>query len=222
MIRLALVAPALALRLGLRTLLTSDDSVEIVAEAATLVELFPLRNEVDALATEVDVLATEIDVLVLAADSLPAALPESAPLPILLLYSGDPPNLPELHQLERPWGLLPLESSPEELSAALSALREGLFVSPPALLPRLLSNQAPAVQPLSGQLEESPGGELTGRESEVLALLAQGLANKQIAAHLGISEHTVKFHVSAIFSKLGASSRTEAVRLGVRLGLIAL
>jgi DNA-binding NarL/FixJ family response regulator len=221
-IRLALVAPALALRLGLRTLLTSDDSVEIVAEAATLAELFPLRNEVDALATEVDLLATEIEVLVLAADSLPAALPESAPLPILLLYSGDPPNLPELHQLERPWGLLPLESSPEELSAALSALREGLFVSPPALLPRLLSNQAPAVQPLSGQLEESPGGELTGRESEVLALLAQGLANKQIAAHLGISEHTVKFHVSAIFSKLGASSRTEAVRLGVRLGLIVL
>jgi DNA-binding CsgD family transcriptional regulator len=199
-IRLALVAPALALRLGLRTLLTSDDSVAVVAEAATLAELFPLQNEVD---------------------SLPAALPESAPLPVLLLYSGDPPDLPGL-PLDRPWGLLPLESSPEELSAALSALREGLFVSPPALLLRLLSSQAPAVQPLSGQLEESPGSELTERESEVLALLAQGLANKQIAARLGISEHTAKFHVSAIYSKLGASSRTEAVRLGVRLGLIVL
>jgi DNA-binding NarL/FixJ family response regulator len=235
-IRLALVAPALALRLGLRLLLSADDSVEIVAEAATLAELFPLRDEVDALATEVEVLATEVealatevealateaDVLILAADSTPTALPESALLPILLLYSGDPPDLPELHHLDRPWGLLPLESSPEELSAALSALREGLFVSPPALLPRLLANQAPAVQTLSGQLEESPGGELTGRESEVLALLAQGLANKQIAARMGISEHTVKFHVSAIYGKLGASSRTEAVRLGVRLGLIVL
>ena len=154
---------------------------------------------------EVDVLATEVDVLILAANP-PQPPCRKAPPPILLLYSGDPPDLPELHHLERPWGLLPLESSPEELSAALSALREGLFVSLPALLPRLLSNQAPAVQPLSGQLEESPGGELTGRESEVLALLAQGLANKQIAAHLGISEHTVKFHVSAIYSKLGAST----------------
>ncbi len=56
----------------------------------------------------------------------------------------------------------------------------------------------------------------------MLGFLAQGLANKQIAARLGISEHTVKFHVSAIYSKLGASSRTEAVRLGVRLGLIVL
>jgi DNA-binding NarL/FixJ family response regulator len=207
-IRLALVAPALALRLGLRTLLTSDDSVAVVAEAATLAELFPLRDEVD--------------VLVLATDSLPASLPESAPLPVLLLYSGDPPDLPDLHHLDRPWGLLPLESSAEELSAALSALREGLFVSPPALLLRLLSSLAPAVQPLSGQMEQSHGGELTGRESEVLALLAQGLANKQIAARLGISEHTVKFHVSAIYSKLGASSRTEAVRLGVRQGRIVL
>ena len=216
MIRVALVAPALALRLGLRLLLSADDSVEVVAEAATLAELFPLQAEVDVLATGT------VDVLVLVADSPPTSLPESAPLPILLLYSGDPPDLPGLHPLERPWGLLPLESSPEELSAALSALREGLFVSPPALLPRLLSSQAPAVQPLSGQLEESPGGDLTGRESEVLALLAQGLANKQIAARLGISEHTVKFHVSAIYSKLGASSRTEAVRLGVRLGLIVL
>jgi DNA-binding NarL/FixJ family response regulator len=207
-IRLALVAPALALRLGLRALLSADDSLEVVAEAATLAELFPLRDE--------------LDVLVLAADTPPASLPEIAPLPVLLLYSGDPPNLADLPLIDRPWGLLPLESSLEELSAALSALHEGLFVSPPALLQRLLSRQIPETLPLSGQMEASPGGELTERESEVLGLLAQGLANKQIAARLGISEHTVKFHVSAIYSKLGASSRTEAVRLGVRQGRIVL
>jgi DNA-binding NarL/FixJ family response regulator len=205
MIRVALAAPALAVRLGLRALLSADDSVAVVAEAATLEELFPLL--------------TEVDVLVLAADSPPVSLPESAPLPVLLLFSGDPPDLP---YLDRPWGLLPLESSLEELSAALRALHEGLFVSPPALLQRMLSSQVPEARPLSGQLDESPRGELTERESEVLALLAQGLANKQIAARLGISEHTVKFHVSAIYSKLGASSRTEAVRLGVRQGRIIL
>ena len=122
----------------------------------------------------------------------------------------------------RPWGLLPLEASAEELLAALNALHEGLFVSPPALIQQLVSNPALESQPLAGRLDDSPGGELTERESEVLGLLAQGLANKQIAARLGISEHTVKFHVSAIYSKLGASSRTEAVRLGVRQGRVVL
>ncbi|HBY93115.1 MAG TPA: helix-turn-helix transcriptional regulator [Chloroflexi bacterium] len=63
---------------------------------------------------------------------------------------------------------------------------------------------------------------LTARETEVLQLLAQGLANKQIAAALQISEHTVKFHVSSIYAKLGVTNRTEAVGLGVRRGLVVL
>jgi DNA-binding NarL/FixJ family response regulator len=71
-------------------------------------------------------------------------------------------------------------------------------------------------------LGEAPIEALTERELQVLQLLAQGLANKQIAITLGISDHTVKFHVSGIYAKLGAASRTEAVRLGVRQGLIVL
>jgi len=63
---------------------------------------------------------------------------------------------------------------------------------------------------------------LTPRETEVLQLLAQGLANKQIALALGISEHTIKFHVSSIYAKLGVGNRTEAVRVGARQGLILL
>jgi len=62
---------------------------------------------------------------------------------------------------------------------------------------------------------------LSEREIEVLGLLAQGLANKQIAAALGISEHTVKFHVSSIYTKLNVTNRAEAVHQGVRQGLIA-
>jgi DNA-binding NarL/FixJ family response regulator len=57
---------------------------------------------------------------------------------------------------------------------------------------------------------------------EVIQLMAQGLANKQIALALGISEHTVKFHLSSLYAKLGISSRTEAVRRGIELGLISL
>ncbi len=63
---------------------------------------------------------------------------------------------------------------------------------------------------------------LTPREVEVLGMLAEGLGNKEIASCLMISEHTVKFHVSSIFAKLGASSRTEAVTQGIRRGLIML
>jgi DNA-binding NarL/FixJ family response regulator len=63
---------------------------------------------------------------------------------------------------------------------------------------------------------------LSARETEVLAQLARGAGNKQIAAALAISEHTVKFHVASIFAKLGVASRTEAVTQGVRRGLIML
>lgn len=63
---------------------------------------------------------------------------------------------------------------------------------------------------------------LTPREREVLALVADGLHNREIAGRLGVSEHTVKFHLGTIFGKLGASTRTEAVQKGLRLGLIAI
>ena len=63
---------------------------------------------------------------------------------------------------------------------------------------------------------------MTERELEVLDLLAAGLANKQIAVELGISEHTVKFHVSSIYTKLNATNRTQAVREGLRQGWIVL
>lgn len=78
--------------------------------------------------------------------------------------------------------------------------------------------------PMSERVVEAttPLQALTSREIEVLGMLAEGLGNKAIAKRLGISEHTVKFHVSSIFSKLNASSRTEAVTLGARQGLIML
>jgi DNA-binding NarL/FixJ family response regulator len=70
--------------------------------------------------------------------------------------------------------------------------------------------------------EESPAEQLTAREAEVLRLLAEGLGNKDIAEKLGISEHTIKFHIRSILGKLGAASRTEAVTRGLRSGLIEL
>jgi two-component system nitrate/nitrite response regulator NarL len=102
------------------------------------------------------------------------------------------------------------------LWAALVAVRHGLTVLDAALAPVA----TPAAVPEATRLR--PGEELTAREREVLALLSRGLSNKQIAGELAISDHTAKFHVNAILGKLGAASRTEAVVVAVRLGLVAL
>jgi DNA-binding NarL/FixJ family response regulator len=100
----------------------------------------------------------------------------------------------------------------DALAAALVAAARGLAVLDAGLARAWL--RAP---------EAAPNGEgLTAREREVLALLAEGLANKAIAARLGISEHTAKFHVNAILGKLGVDSRAEAIVRAVRLGLVTL
>jgi len=126
-----------------------------------------------------------------------------------LFLSDDHFNVRYLRRSSRAWGILPTDSSAEELSAAVHALSQGLVVGTSALL--FESESEPLVR-----------GPLTDRESEVLGLLAQGLANKQIAVALGISEHTVKFHVSSIYTKLNVTNRTEAVREGLRGGWLAL
>ncbi len=82
------------------------------------------------------------------------------------------------------------------------------------------TRSAPAREPEAD--DDRPFEDLTPREREVLALLAEGAGNREIAERLGVTEHTVKFHLSAIFGKLGASTRTEAVRLAMRWGWVHL
>lgn len=110
-------------------------------------------------------------------------------------------------------GILLQDSSAERIVAALIAAVQGLTVLDPAFM---LPNTVPSAAP------EALNEALTKRESEVLQLLAQGLANKTIAHQLGVSEHTIKFHVNAIMGKLGVQSRTEAVVKATKLGLIIL
>lgn len=111
-------------------------------------------------------------------------------------------------------GLLRRDATGEMLGAALTALAHGLMVIDPTFAAAWLHPPAPSTERL---LEP-----LTPRERQVLQALAAGLANKQIARQLEISEHTVKFHINAILSKLGAQSRTEAVVRATRAGLILL
>jgi two-component system, NarL family, response regulator YdfI len=204
----AVVAPALAVRAGLRLLLNASASVEVIAEAATLADLQPLPEETDVL-----VLAegayTQPDVSDLRRDR--------PGIGVLFLVAEEKLQI-DSGSLRTGLGYLPLESSAEELIAAVMAVKEGLWVGTPVLFQGLFDRIPTGVIEQPGP----PSEPLTDRENQVLQLLAHGLANKQIALSLGISEHTVKFHISAIYSKLGASNRTEAVRLGVLHGLITL
>lgn len=111
-------------------------------------------------------------------------------------------------------GLLPRDANANKILAALQAVSHGLV----AIDPSLTEDVFPATSTNLPKLAEP----LTPRKSEVLQLLAEGLSNKAIAHRLSISEHTVKFHVNAIMSKLSAQSRTEAVVRATQLGLILL
>ena len=108
------------------------------------------------------------------------------------------------------------ESHPREIAAALHAAHDGLAAFSPEILDVLL----PTSSELTGADQLPPGEPLTDRESAVLALMAEGAGNREIASRLHISEHTVKFHVSSILNKLGAATRTEAVSRGYKEGLI--
>jgi NarL family two-component system response regulator YdfI len=111
--------------------------------------------------------------------------------------------------------VLPRDASPAEIAAAIESVASGLAVVTPEDLETLLPGSD-----ISMEEELAVGEPLTPRETEVLAMLAEGAGNKQIATRLRISEHTVKFHVSSILAKLGAASRTEAVARGFKEGLV--
>ncbi len=130
----------------------------------------------------------------------------------ILLADADAPSLAEQPVLRLAEGvddagsLLPPTLSPLQLDAALRAVAAGLRVSLPAV---------------PGFAEAEPARPpLTPRELEILRCLGEGMSNKAVARRLGISAHTVKFHLEAVFAKLPASSRAEAVAKGLRRGLI--
>jgi two-component system, NarL family, response regulator YdfI len=133
--------------------------------------------------------------------------------PVVLLVPGSATEWVDMLQRGIK-AVLPANAAGPQIAAATQAAAAGLLVLHPSEAEILLQmrgpNEAPEVLPEA----------LTPREIEVLRLLAEGLGNKEIASRLGVSEHTVKFHVASIMGKLGAESRTEAVMLGIRHGII--
>jgi len=110
------------------------------------------------------------------------------------------------------------DAAREDIQLALQAAEAGLVLLHPTSASGLI--QESSLRETVDNITEELAEELTARESEVLRLVSMGLGNKEVAGRLAISEHTVKFHISSILGKLHAGSRTEAVSLGIRRGLI--
>jgi DNA-binding NarL/FixJ family response regulator len=214
LIQVAITASTPALLAGLRHILSSAD-ILVICESLRLEDLDACLEDIDVL-----VLGYEEDQEILQRffDEMTFA---RAPA-VLLLGLQDPAALDLFKSLFPVFGWLPLEATPGELAATVRALDEGLGVFHPNILNELLEQTYHESHPDRSRLNHDLREELTPRELQVLQLLAEGLANKQIAVNLGISENTIKFHVSSIFGKLGVNNRLEAVRAGVRQGLIIL
>lgn len=114
------------------------------------------------------------------------------------------------------WGVLPRGAASDDVRAALAAVARGLVVVP-AAISRDISRTPP---PDPDEPRHSDG--LTRREHDVLELASQGLSNREIGAVLGISDHTVKFHLASVYGKLGVATRAEAVQRGLRSGILSL
>ena len=193
MTRVVIVTASPLLRAGLESVLDVAGAAETLSEAATM----------------------EADVIIVDWDREEAG-------ELIEFASDSPPLLVLVSNPQQPWlgealsagvrGVLPRDLSAQELSAAVEAVAAGLVVLQPISI-----QHANVRTTLPPQLEA-----LSAREIEVLRLLAEGSSNKTIAWKLNISEHTVKFHVNSILSKMHAGSRTEAVMLGLRRGMIPL
>jgi DNA-binding NarL/FixJ family response regulator len=205
MTQVYLAAPTPMMRAGLRAMLDTEN-IRVVGESSSVEDVTDLLG--------IDVLIVGDDQLL--GDILNNLISDGETALLVLSDTGGAASLLRTLPL-RGWGIIPPDAPSPELQSAVLSVAQGLVVLSVPVAERLFSGPA-AVNALDSSPLDEP---LTARESEVLDLLSQGLSNKLIARKLNISEHTVKFHVSSIYTKLGAASRTDAVNKGARHGLIS-
>ena len=208
MIRVLIKATSPVVKAGLETLIRSYASFQVVRE---------LSDETDEAESAIEDEPPDVIVAELEArndESSEEAFDEAADgIPVVLLIRGPMAQWTDaLKQGVR--AVLPDNATGPQIVAAIEAVAAGLTVLHPIEVESLLPTRA------ANELLETLPEALTPREIEVLRSMAEGFGNKEIAARLGISEHTVKFHVASVMGKLGAASRTEAVTLGIRHGVI--
>jgi NarL family two-component system response regulator YdfI len=212
--RVLIAAGSAIARAGLEALLTSNPALIAVGSVPAIDAVMQQVED-----QQPDVVLLELETYDDETLASILALGASPHLPACVILTDDAPEMWTAEALRAGIrGILPRQASASAIVAAVEATAAGLVVlhrdTVDSLLPAVLSHSRD-LPPVSQQA-------LTPREIEVLGMLAEGLGNKTIAWRLGISEHTVKFHVGSILAKLNASSRTEAVTLGIRQGLIML
>ena len=211
MIRTFIVAASPLVRAGLENILAAQ-RVEVVGAVSSVELLADRLVEGEADVVLVDASGDQFETVLGSIDQLELG----SEVAVVLLADHPAPGWVAEAVRAGIGAILPTRASPEQLAAAMQAAVAGLIVM----------HRGEADSNFPGALASRPLAELleplTRREREVLQMLASGLGNKEIATRLTISEHTVKFHVASILGKLGAASRTEAVALGIRHGLVLL
>lgn len=202
---------------GLEAILAAHEELQLVRGERASTTLAEAVEELD------------VDVVILLAGPngrlAPADLPAFADAAgrtprLVVLVESPTPELAARYLRAGAAGVVPHEAGPAEIVAAVLAVASGLAVVP---LDAAATLSAPVPASRAASLEaDARLAPLSHRETEILGMLAEGLANKNIAARLGISEHTVKTHLASLFGKLGADNRAEAVAIGVRSGLLML
>ena len=208
MIRVQVKASSAIARAGLESLLREHPGFQLVRDTPGGAPVAEAESLPDVLVAEAENLADDS-----AREALDWASAGGAV--VLLLRNSASESIAEALR-EGVKAVLPEGLAATEIAAAIEAAAAGLVVLDGMGAEMLIRAAVPASGGGVKPLAES----LTPREVEVLRLVAVGLGNKEIAGRLEISEHTVKFHVASLMGKLGAASRTEAVTLGIRHGLI--
>jgi two-component system, NarL family, response regulator YdfI len=210
MLQVLVIALSPIVRMGLATVLATNPKFQVVGSGTN----FEILTE--NIATDVILFDSGVNQEEAIIEQLHNLQQSSIPLVAITSQTRTPQYIDMLLRAGVR-GLLPPESSESEIILTVEVVAAGMVILHPEILEDLLT-----LKSTSTLIPNSSIQILTPREIEVLQLLGSGLGNKAIAQNLHLSEHTIKFHISSIFQKLSVSTRTEAVTVGVRLGLIIL
>ncbi|MBA3916612.1 MAG: response regulator transcription factor [Acidobacteriales bacterium] len=199
-----LLAASAVRRAGLEALIRESPQLRLVG---SLQEASHLAQHVAALHPQVLVQDSE----------RAGSVPSNIELPLVLLIDDPSPSQAAVALRHGARAILKRDVTSDILLSGILSAHSGLVLLDSGVAEKLLASVH-----VGSTDDLGVPGDLTARELEVLRMLAEGLGNRDLAKALGISDHTVKFHISSILDKLGASTRTEAVTMGIRMGLILL